>query len=113
MITHTLDATNQSLGRLASRIATLLRGKDTPAYSPNKMASVSVIVTNLDKLHFTGTKMKTTKHHRYSGYPGGLYTRTLEMEWAKSPTEVLRKAVYRMLPINRTRDKIISHLKFQ
>ena len=112
MTTYNIDATNQSLGRLATRIATLLRGKDRASYQPNLIPDVEVMVLNLTKAKFTGNKKNTKKYHRYSGYPGGLYTRTLQEAWSREPREVMRKVVYRMLPINRSRDKIISHLKF-
>jgi large subunit ribosomal protein L13 len=108
--TYEIDATEQSLGRLASGIAVLLRGKNSPSYMPELSPKITVIVRNLDKIKFTGRKLKTKLYHRYSGYPGGLYTRTLEEMWKRSPQEVLRKSVYRMLPTNRQRDKIIKNL---
>lgn len=110
---YELDATNQSLGRLATKIATILRGKNTPAYTPNAIPDVKVVILNLDKAKFTGTKFTGKLYHRYSGYPGGLYTRTLEQEWTKSPREVLRKVVYRMLPVNRSRDKVIQNIIYK
>lgn len=113
MKTYEVDATNQSLGRLATQIATLLRGKNTASFQPNIMSDTEVVIVNLGKAKFTGDKKNTKKYHRYSGYPGGLYTRTLKEAWDKSPAEVMRKVVYRMLPVNRSRDKIISHLKFK
>lgn len=107
---HTIDATNQSLGRIATRIATLLRGKDTPAYRPNAIPAVQVVVENLDKIVFKGTKATSTLYHRHSGFPGGLRTETLEKKWARSPKEVLRLAVRGMLPENRSRDKFLRNL---
>lgn len=113
MVIHELDATNQSLGRLASKIAILLRGKNTPAFTPNRIPELQVIVSNIVKVKFTGKKFTDKEHHRYSGYPGGLKTRTLQQLWDKNPKEVLRHTVYRMLPVNRSRDKIIKNLKFK
>lgn len=110
---HEIDASNQSLGRVASKVATLLRGKDSAAYEPNINPHAQVIVKNINKIKFTGNKMETKVYHQYSGYPGGMKDRTLKMEWDKHPKEVVRKAVYRMLPVNRMRDKIIRNLKFQ
>ena len=107
---HEIDATGQSLGRIASRIAVLLRGKDQPGFTPNIAGTSQVIVKNLDKIVFKGTKAQTTKYYRHSGYPGGLYTRTLEEEWARSPENVLRMAVRGMLPENRPRDKVLKNL---
>lgn len=108
-----LDATEQSLGRLSSKIAVILRGKNTAAYKPNEAPDVQVVVSNIDKLKFTGNKFTDKEYYKYSGYPGGLRTRTLEQLWTKNPQEVFRKAVYRMLPVNRMRDKIIKNLKFK
>jgi len=106
-----VDATNQSLGRLASRIAVLLRGKHLPAYQPNVLPQVEVSVKNLKKLKFTGNKLKGKIYYKYSGYHGGITSRTLEQKWKKDPAEVLRRSVYRMLPNNKTRSKIIKNLK--
>ncbi len=107
---HDIDATGQSLGRLASRIAVLLRGKDQPNFTPNIAGTSQVIVHNLDKVVFKGTKAQTTRYYRHSGYPGGLHSRTLAEEWARSPENVLRMAVRGMLPENRTRDRILKNL---
>lgn len=107
---HTIDATNQSLGRIATRIATLLRGKDTPAYRPNAIPDVQVVVEHLDKIVFKGTKATSTRYYRHSGYPGGLYSATLQEKWDKDPKEVLRLAVRGMLPENRSRDKMLRNI---
>lgn len=106
-----IDATNQSLGRLSSQIAVLLRGKDQPGYEPRVTPEVEVTVKNLDKVKFTGSKLKTKMYHRYSGYHSGIKSRTLEEAWRINPAEVLRLSVYRMLPANKTRDKIMNNLK--
>ena len=110
--TYELDATDQSLGRLASKVASLLRGKASPSYEPNVLPQVKVVLKNIDKIKFAGSKMETKTFKHYSGYPGGLKTRALKTEWVKRPTEVVRKTVYNMLPNNRLRDKIIRNLKF-
>jgi len=109
-ITHEIDAANQSLGRVASRIAILLRGKDKASYQPHLMTGAKVIVHNLDKIVFKGSKAATTKYYRHSGYPGGLYERTLEQKWAKNPKEVLRLAVRGMLAPNRQRDQLLKNI---
>ncbi len=113
MNTITIDASNQSLGRLSTKIAILLRGKNLVSYTPNQLPDTQVVISNIDKIKFTGNKMETKKYHRYSGYPGGIRTRTLGEWWAKHPQEVVRHSVYRMLPKNKMRDKIITHLKFK
>ncbi len=112
MHTYEIDATNQALGRIATRIATVLRGKHLPSYSPEKLPQVEVFVSNLKQAKFTGDKLKQKTYYHYSGYHGGLRERNLGEEWEKNPQEVLRHIVYRMLPKNRTRDKIILNLKF-
>lgn len=109
---YTVDATNQSIGRLATRVATLLRGKHLASYQPHIEPGTSVTVTNLDKVKITGNKMETMKHHHYSGFHGGLYTKTLKMRWDKDPREVFRTTVLRMLPINRMRAKLMKNLTF-
>jgi len=106
-----IDASNQSLGRLASRIAVLLRGKHLPTYQPNVLPEVEVSVKNLKKVKFTGNKLKGKIYYKYSGYHSGITSRTLEQRWEKDPAEVLRYSVFRMLPNNKTRSKIIHNLK--
>lgn len=106
-----VDATNLSLGRLASKIATLLRGKHLATYQPNVLPQIEVSVNNIKKVKFTGDKLKNKIYYRYSGYHSGIKARTLQERWTKSPAEVLRYSVYRMLPKNKTRDKIIKNLK--
>jgi len=106
-----IDATNQSLGRLASRIAVLLRGKHLPTYQPNILPQIEVSVKNLNKVKFTGNKLKGKIYYKYSGYHGGITSKTLEQKWEKDPAEVLKYSVYRMLPNNKTRRKIIHNLK--
>ncbi len=110
---YEIDATNQSLGRIATQIATALRGKHLPSYAPEKLPTVEVFVSNLKSAKFTGNKLEQKTYYHYSGYHGGLRARNLGEEWAKNPEEVLRHVVYRMLPTNRTRDKIILNLKFK
>lgn len=113
MITKEIDATNQSLGRIATRIAMMLRGKDTAQWTPNIIPDVQVVVHNLDKIVFKGTKATSTIHYTHSKYPGSLKERTLEQLWAKDKTKVLRMAVRGMLPENRQRDVLLTHLIVQ
>jgi len=110
---HTIDATNQPLGRLASRIAVLLRGKDVPTFKPNVAPGTKVRVTNVRSLKFTGNKLQNKIYYRYSGYPGGIYSRTLAESFEKSPEDVLRMTVFNMLPKNRMRHKIIKNLEIK
>jgi large subunit ribosomal protein L13 len=110
--THTIDATNQSLGRLASQVAVLLRGKDEASFERHLDNGGVVNVVNASKLKLTGTKMTEKVYTRYSGYPGGLKKRSPVQEIAKKGyASILQKAVYGMLPKNKTRAKTILRLK--
>ena len=110
---YTLDATDQSLGRLASKIAVILRNKNSPGYTPSIIPDNEVIIKNIKGAKFTGSKFNQKKYHHYSGYHSGIKTRGLSELWEKKPEFVLRGIVYNMLPVNRTRDKIIKNLKFE
>ena len=110
---HEIDAANQSLGRVASQIAEILRGKHLPSFRPDVLPQIDVIVRNTNKIKFTGQKLKQKVYHHYSGYHSGLKTTKLSELWLKNPENVLRMSVYRMLPKNKTRDKIIKNLKFK
>lgn len=110
---HTLDATNQPFGRLASKIALILRGKMEPSYMPYELPTAQVIVKNVAKIKFTGKKLADKTYYHYSGYPGGMKERNLGLEFAKDPKKVLRAAVLNMLAQNRLRSKIIKNLLFE
>ena len=110
---HTIDATDKVLGRLAAQIAVLLRGKHRPNFVPYKDMGDFVIVENVNKLKFTGKKIEQKKYYRHSGYWGGLKEIPLKKLFAERPDEVLRKAVYRMLPKNKLRAKMIKRLKIK
>lgn len=107
-----IDATNETLGRLASKIAVLLRGKNLVTFQPEVQPQIEVKVNNADKVRFTGSKFATKTYYHYSGYHSGIRARKLSELWETRPTEVIRDCVYRMLPKNKTRDKIIKNLKF-
>jgi len=111
--TQQIDATNQSIGRLATQVATLLRGKHKADYTPQIDNGDFVVITNLDKIKFTGKKLEQKKYYHYSGYPGGLKETELKELFTKNPQEVLRKAVYQMLPKNRLRQHMIKRLTFK
>jgi large subunit ribosomal protein L13 len=96
-----VDATGQTLGRLASRIANTLRGKDKPEYTPHVDVGDFVIVVNAEKVSVTGKKREEKLYYRHSGYPGGLRHRTLGDMLERRPEEVIRLAVKGMLPRNR------------
>lgn len=109
--THIIDAQNKPLGRLASEIAILLQGKHKPDFAPYKDIGDFVLVKNIEKIRFTGKKLKTKKYFKHSGYLGGLKVKTLEELYKKDPFLVLRKAVLGMLPKNKLRAKMIKRLK--
>jgi len=96
-----VDAEGQTLGRLATRIADTLRGKDKPQYTPHVDTGDFVVVVNAEKVAVTGNKLDAKMYHRHSGYPGGLRSRTLREQLDRRPEEVIRKAVKGMLPRNR------------
>jgi large subunit ribosomal protein L13 len=108
---YVVDATGQTLGRLASRVATVLRGKHKPVYSPSVDTGDHVIVINADKIHVTGRKLDQKIYYRYSGYPGGLKETTLRNMLDKRPTRVIRLAVRGMLPKNRLGRQMLKKLK--
>jgi len=95
---YVIDAEGQRLGRLASEVATLLRGKHKPIYTPHVDTGDYVIVINAEKIELTGNKLKDKKYYRHSGYPGGLKERTAEEMLAKHPEQVIELAVKGMLP---------------
>ena len=107
------DVKGKSLGRAASQAVLLLRGKNRPDFEPRIRPSHEVAIKNVLELGIHPAKMRTKVYTRYSGYPGGLKEITLEKLWAKNPKEVFRKAVWGMLPKNRSRKHIIKNLKFE
>src|SRR3989338_8988222 len=107
---HQFDATNQVLGRLATRVSTLLIGKHKPSFSSTMNMGDKVVVTNIEKLAFTGNKLLAKKYYSHSGYPGGLKEIDLKTLMKKSPEEVLKKAVWGMLPVNKLRRARILNL---
>jgi large subunit ribosomal protein L13 len=106
-----IDAADQVVGRLAVQIATILRGKHRPEYTPHIDTGEYVIVTNASKLRFTGRKMETKEYHWYTRYPGGYKTATAR-EWIeKHPERILEAAVRRMVPRTKLGRKQMTKLK--
>ena len=108
---YVVDATGQTLGRLATRVAHRLRGKHKPIYSPSVDTGDYVIVVNADKIHVTGRKLDQKIYYRHSGYPGGLKQITLRNLLQKHPTRVIEHAVRGMLPKNRLGRRMFKKLK--
>jgi len=113
MKTHIIDASNKVLGRLATEIAILLRGKNKPDFVPNKDMGDFVAVKNINKIRLTGKKKEKKIYYHHTGYLGGLKEIPFEKLFEKNPGEVLRKAVFGMLPKNKLRAKQIKRLKIE
>ena len=105
------DAKGKILGRLATKVAIALRGKDKPTFTPHLDTGDGVIVINASKIAVSGKKLKEKTYTRYSGYPGGLKTKTLEDVLKKDPRKVVLHAVKGMLPKNTLGRNIIKRLK--
>jgi len=105
-----VDAKDKILGRLATQIAKLLEGKDKVNYVPYLNSGSKVVVLNTNYLLVTGRKEDQKKYQRYSGYPGGLKTRSYRQQMEKDSTEILRRAVSGMLPKNKLRKRRLARL---
>jgi len=108
---YLVDAEGKTLGRLATRLADLLRGKGKPQYTPHVDTGDFIVVVNAEKIAVTGNKLDDKMYYRHSGYPGGLKERPLREQLARRPEEVLRKAVKGMLPRNRLGRQQLTKLK--
>ena len=108
---YVVDAEGQVLGRLATRIATVLRGKHKPQFTPHVDTGDFVIVINAEKVVLTGKKLEQKLYRRYSGYPGGLNSQPASRVLERDPDRVIRHAVKGMLPKNRLSRQIIKKLK--
>ena len=106
-----VDASGRTLGRLATQIADILRGKRKPEYTPHVDVGDFVVVVNAEKIVVTGNKREAKRYYRHSGYPGGLRSRTLGDLLERRPEEVIRRAVRGMLPRNRLARKQLTKLK--
>ena|SRR3989304_574785 len=110
--THTIDASGKVLGRLATHVAVLLRGKNKPDFAPHKDIGDIVIIKNAEKIKVTGKKAEQKIYYHHSGYLGGLKEVSFRKLMEEKPTEILREAVSGMLPKNRLRAKQIKRLRF-
>ena len=108
---YVVDAADKPLGRLASEIAHVLRGKHRPEYSPHLSLGDHVVVVNAGKVHVSGNKRQQKLYYRYTGYQGGLKTRTFQDVMERDPGQVVRHAVKGMLPHNRLGAKMLKKLK--
>ena len=108
---YVVDAEGKHLGRLATEIVRVLRGKNKPQYTPHVDVGDFVVVVNADRVAVTGRKSEQRVYRRHSGYPGGMKETSYEQMLARRPTEVLRRAVYGMMPKTRLARKQFKKLK--
>tara|TARA_B100001146_G_scaffold44433_1_gene38047 strand:- start:41 stop:457 length:417 start_codon:yes stop_codon:yes gene_type:complete len=106
-----INAKGRTLGRLATEISVFLLGKNKPTYSPDKLSSNFVIITNASEIHVTGSKLDKKEIYSHSGFMGGLKRETLGNAIKSNPSKVLRKSVKGMLPKNKLSEKLIHRLK--
>lgn len=106
-----VDAENQVLGRLASDIASVLRGKNSPAYTPHVNMKHHVVVVNADKIRLTGKKWDNKKYYRHSGYRGGFREETASKLFARKPGDLIYIAVKGMLPKNRLARELMTNIR--
>jgi len=108
---YVVDAQGKTLGRLATQVATVLRGKNKPVFTPHVDCGDYVIVVNADKVHVTGRKLLQKKYYHHSGYHGGIKEISLRDQLRKFPERVIQSAVRGMLPKNRLGRQLIKKLK--
>jgi large subunit ribosomal protein L13 len=108
---YVVDAAGQTLGRLASEVAAIIRGKHKPQFTPHVDTGDFVIVINAEKIHLTGNKLNDKLYHRHSGHPGGLKTTTAKEMIQNRPTRVIELAVHGMLPKTRLGEGMKTKLK--
>ncbi len=108
---YLFDAEGKTLGRLASKVASILRGKHKPYFTPHQACGDSVIIINADRIAVTGKKMSDKLYIRHSGYPGGLKVETLGKVLVRKPTYPLEHAIKGMLPKNRLGRKLFNNVK--
>jgi large subunit ribosomal protein L13 len=108
---HVVDANGKTLGRLATAVASVLKGKNKPIYTKHVDTGDFVIVVNADKVHMTGKKLEQKTYYSHSGFPGGLKSVTAGTLMKSKPEEVIKKAVEGMLPKTRLGKQMMSKLK--
>lgn len=108
---YVVDANGQTLGRMASQIATILRGKHKPIFTPHMDCGDYVVVVNAEKVHVTGNRLDNKMYYRHSGYPGGLKQTSLRVMLQTKPERVIEEAVRRMLPKNNLGRHMLKKLR--
>lgn len=107
---HKIDAADQTVGRLATKISLILRGKNKPEFQPHLDLGDIVEVVNVAKLKFTGKKYDQKQYHHFTGYIGGLKSKKLSEIYEKNPGEILKRAVREMLPDTKLRVNMLKRL---
>ena len=107
-----IDAESKIFGRLATHVASLLRGKDMAQFAPNIFPERKIVISNLKKIRFTGQKSTQKMYYRHSGFTGNIKSEPLGIAFARDPQKVFIKTVLHMLPTNRLRAQIIKNLSF-
>lgn len=110
---HEVDAEGQAVGRVAAKVVTLLRGKNKASFTPHIDGGDYVTVINVGKVKFTGKKLVQKDYYSHTMHPGGIKRISMKKVFDKDPAEVLRKAVYGMLPKNRTREEVMKRLRIK
>lgn len=108
---YVVDAKGKTVGRIATKIASILRGKDKPQFTPHADIGDFVVVINADKVNFTGKKWTQKTYYWHTPYPGGLKSITAEKLFKENPEEILKKAVWGMLPKNKMQKDLITRVK--
>jgi len=108
---HVVDANGKVLGRLASEVATILKGKHKPVYTPHMDVGDHVVIINAEKIRVTGKKAETKRYYRHTGYPGGLRSDSFTELLEKAPERILEKAIWGMMPHNKLGRKMFKKLK--
>jgi large subunit ribosomal protein L13 len=108
---YVVDAADQTLGRLASRVAHILMGKEKPQYTTFLDTGDHVIVINAEKVRVTGMKLEQKAYHHYTGYPGGLRTEAFRKRFDRKPEQIIEEAISRMLPKTKLGKQMFSKLK--
>lgn len=111
--THIIDVQDKVLGRVASQVALLLRGKNKSTFRPHIDEGDQVVIKNVDKMKFTGKKLTNKVYKRHTGYVGHLRITQMSRVYAKNPQKVFNLAVYNMLPKNKLRKEMMKRLKFE
>lgn len=107
---YLFNCENFTLGRMSSRIAFLLQGKNNSQYAPNKTGECFIIVINSDKVNVSGRKLNNKMYHSFSGYPGGISSQSLAEVLKKDSRQIIWNSVYGMLPKNKLRDRMMKKM---